>query len=201
MRRIAAITLAVITVAVGLGAYVEAGWADGGSAIHGRITNVIDGNRLIVRVGSGTRRVRLLGADAPRFRCQGRGGQGVRIDPDKVKPCRPEVVGSHRRNECGGAQARGHLLDLAFNAQGVGRSVTLSTDPSQPRFASGYLLAYVMTLSGKLLQAEQIRAGWAETGDPARLARGGRLLQAERAARSNHRGVWSRCGGNFHKRI
>jgi endonuclease YncB( thermonuclease family) len=81
-----------------------------------------------------------------------------------------------------------------------GRRVTLVTDSTQDRFDRyGRLLAYAIRGSVDLNRA-QVRRGWAEVyvyaSVPFKRVRGYR--RAATAARSEGRGVWSLCGGNFH---
>jgi micrococcal nuclease len=144
--------------------------------IRARVTAAVDGDTIKVLTARGrTLRVRLLGVDAPATSRRSTSG------------------------ECGGRQARANLRRLSFTRR-RGRMVTLTTDPTQPRTdPKGRLLAYAKLDSGKLLQAEQLRAGWATvqiSADPfERLARFRRL---QRSARSAKRGVWGKCSGDFH---
>lgn len=162
--------------------------------ISARITSVIDGDTVNVRAFGAKRsfyKVRLIGIDTPESR----------------KPATPV--------ECGAKRATGNMLRLGFtdpsddNGDGVldtrggeGRRVTLTTDPTQDVFDRfGRLLAYVTTRSGTLLQTAQLSDGWAQTyvfaGTP--FQRVNRFRAAERRARASGRGVWTRCGGNFHR--
>jgi endonuclease YncB( thermonuclease family) len=82
---------------------------------------------------------------------------------------------------------------------GKGRRVKVMTDPTQDRRdAFGRLLAYVASARGSFAAA-QLRAGWAGVyvfENPfEQLAR---FQAAETSARNSSRGVWGRCGGNFH---
>lgn len=162
--------------------------------IDARITSVVDGDTIKVRAFDARRRfytVRLIGVDTPETK---RPGVGV---------------------ECGGKQATSQMLRLAFSAPsdtdgdglldeegGAGRRVTLRTDPTQDTFDRyDRLLAYVTTSSGVSLQTRMLSAGWATT-----YVYGGKPFQrvtsfraAERRARNGDRGVYSECGGNFHR--
>ena len=76
------------------------------------------------------------------------------------------------------------------------------TDPTQGTFDGfGRLLAYVTTRSGQNLQANTLSAGWAKVfvfrNKP--FQRVSRYRAAQGRARGKSRGVWGRCGGNFHK--
>jgi micrococcal nuclease len=161
--------------------------------ISARITSVVDGDTIKVRAFSAKRNyytVRLIGIDTP----------------ETKRPGRPV--------ECGGKRATSKMLDLAFtdpqdtdgdnrfdNSGGDGRGVTLTTDPTQDTFDRyGRLLAYVTTRQGVYLQTAMLSGGWAKTYVFERpFQRVSRHRAAEARARSKGRGVWSRCGGNFHK--
>jgi endonuclease YncB( thermonuclease family) len=146
--------------------------------IQARITKVTDGDTVKVRA-FGARRshytVRLIGIDTPE---------------------------KYFGTECGSAGASADMRKLALERNGGGRRVVLTTDPTQATFDRyGRLLAYVRTTSGNQLNVAQVARGWAEV-----YVYGGRPFQqvarfraAERRARSAHRGVWGRCGGDFHK--
>jgi len=162
--------------------------------IDARITSVSDGDTIKVRA-FGARRdfytVRLIGIDTPETR-------------DPGTPV-----------ECGGKRATSNMLALAFTAPtdengdglldqegGQGRRVTLRTDPTQATFDRyGRLLAYVTTRSSVNLGARQIADGWAKVyifnRTPFQQVK--RFQAAERRARARSRGVWGRCGGNFHR--
>ena len=93
---------------------------------------------------------------------------------------------------------------LGDGADGLGRRVTLTTDPTQDTFDRyGRLLAYVKTVAGKNLQVEMLRRGWAKVyvygGKP--FQRVDRFRRASGRAAGGRRGVFRRCGGNFHKLI
>ncbi len=145
-----------------------------------RITSITDGDTLNARGTTGKRRsykVRLIGIDTPETR----------------KPGTPI--------ECGGQEASASLRRLGTR-KGRGRLVTLSTDPSQDTFDRyGRLLAYVTRRpDGRNLGEAQLQAGWAAVyvfREPFRLLE--RFRTAEEAAREANRGVWGKCGGDFHR--
>jgi endonuclease YncB( thermonuclease family) len=145
--------------------------------IQARITRVTDGDSVEVQAYGAERsgyRVRLIGIDTP------------------------EAYST----ECGSAGASANLRRLALDRRGRGRRVVLTTDPTQDTFDRfGRLLAYVRTTTGNQLNVAQVAAGWAKTyvygGNP--FQQTARFRAAERRARSRHRGVWGRCGGNFHQ--
>lgn len=142
-----------------------------------RIVSVTDGDTLKARLASGKRvTVRLLGIDTPETR-----KPGIAV-------------------ECGGPQATANMKRLALR-RGVGRRVTLVTDPTQDtRDRYGRLLAYAKVDSGRDLGLEQVRAGWSAAyvyRDPfERLAA---YRAAEAGAKASDRGVWGVCGGTFHR--
>lgn len=162
--------------------------------IRARITSVVDGDTIKVKALENTKRdfytVRLIGIDTP----------------ETKKPGTPI--------ECGGKRAVSSMLNMAFSAPedsdgnglfdtegGQGRRVTLLTDPSQSTFDRyGRLLAYVTTASGNNLARSLLSNGWANlltSGSP--FSAIGQFTAARRTAKSNKRGSWRLCGGNFHR--
>ena len=137
-----------------------------------RVVRVTDGDTLVVRSGSGRRfRVRLIGIDTP------------------------EVFGGV---ECGGRKASASMKRLASR----GRRVRVFGDPTQDRRDRyGRLLAYVKTRNGPQLNIAQVRRGWAKVyvyqGRPFRQTASFR--RAAKRAKRQGRGVWGRCGGDFHR--
>jgi endonuclease YncB( thermonuclease family) len=98
--------------------------------------------------------------------------------------------------ECGGPQAS------AFATRFEGRRVRLRTDPTQATYDRyGRLLAYVDLVGGGSMNANMIRAGWANVyvynGVP--FQRVGPFRRAQTQARTADRGVWRSCGGDFHR--
>ncbi len=148
--------------------------------IRGRITAVVDGDTIKVRTLSGSiTAVRLLGIDTP-----------------EMTP-----------RECGAGQAttsmRGMALVRLADGSARGRGVTLTTDPSQGRRDRyGRLLAYAKTDAGAELGQKQVRRGWAKVYVFERaFQRVTAYRNAQAAARSEHRGVWGACGGNFDRPV
>lgn len=139
-----------------------------------RIVRVTDGDTIVVRSGTARRfRVRLIGIDTP------------------------EVFGGL---ECGGRSASASMKRLAPK----GRRVRVFGDPTQARRDRfGRLLAYVKLRGGPQLNIAQVRRGWAKVfvfaGKPFRQTQSFR--RAASAAKGQGRGVWGRCGGNFHRRL
>jgi micrococcal nuclease len=115
--------------------------------------------------------------------------------------------------ECGGPEATSSMFRLGFTRPrdtdgdrlydrkgGKGRRVKVTTDPTQDRRDRyGRLLAYVKSSRGSLAGA-QLRAGWATVyvfEDP--FEQLGPFQTAESSSKDGGRGVWGRCGGNFHR--
>ena len=136
------------------------------------VIEALDGDTLSVRLRGGSQRdVRLIGIDTP----------------ETVRPDTPV--------QCGGPQASASMHGLAD-----GRRVTLVSDPSQDRVDSyGRLLDYVFRGSENLGKV-QLRRGWAKVfvyhHDPFEKVR--IFKHAENRAESADRGVWAKCGGDFH---
>lgn len=140
-------------------------------AEDGRVTRVVDGDTLHVRVDGADETVRLLGIDTPELH----------------KPGTPV--------ECGARAAAQAMERLA-----AGRRVELVTDPTQDeRDRYGRLLAYVVTAGGVDLGEAILRRGWASVyvfEQPFdRLAR---YREATASAHRASRGVAAMCGGDFH---
>lgn len=141
-----------------------------------RITSVVDGDTVKVRFANGAKAtLRLIGIDTP----------------ETKKPGTPV--------QCGGHAATARMKKLAMR-NGRGRSVTITTDPTQDltdRY--GRLLAYV-GVPGTDFGRTMVSAGWATTYVyKARFQRVNAYRSAERSARSARRGVHRRCAGNFHQ--
>jgi len=140
--------------------------------IRAQVTKVIDGDTIKVRAGSRRYTVRIIGIDTPETR-------------------RPGVA-----VECGGPQSSASMKRLAP----VGSRVLLKTDPSQAtRDRYGRLLAYVQR-KGRDVGRSQVDRGHAMVyvfgGKP--FSRAAAYVRSQLAARAAARGVWSRCGGDFH---
>jgi endonuclease YncB( thermonuclease family) len=159
-------------------------------AFRARITDVTDGDTIKVRRRGGKRyRVRLIGIDTPETK---RPGTAL---------------------ECGGRQATALMFLLGFTAPrdtdgdglfdakgGTGRKVTVKTDTTQDRRDRyGRLLAYVATSQGNLARLS-IRQGWGEVYVfETRFRLYDRFKAAQDAAKSEGKGVWSLCAGDFHR--
>ena len=146
-----------------------------GRVTNARVAAAVDGDTIRVRAGGSVRAVQLLGLDAP------------------------------GRTECGGRQALSSLLALTFTKPldsdgdhffdrggGTGRRVTLT--PGGARRTG----SYVETIAGVRLQEDQLFRGWARARD-GRFGRAARYRSIEAQARAVRHGVWSKCGGDFHR--
>lgn len=147
-----------------------------GDTSRGRVVRVVDGDTLKVRVAGRGDTVRVIGIDTP----------------ETVRPGTPV--------ECGGRAASRNLRRLAVTRAGRGRTVRLTTDPTQDeRDRYDRLLAYVEVPGApdRDLGLEQVRAGWARAyvygGVPFRRAQ--RYLAAQDEARAAGRGAWGSCPG------
>ncbi len=161
------------------------------TADTGRVVKVADGDTITVRLADGDQKVRLLGIDSPESSALRYGA------PD-----------------CGGKQAKSKMLALVFSDPvdsdgdglfdrkgGTGRTVTLTTDPTQDRVDRYERLLAYASLAGSdtTLQQSMLAAGLAEVyvfNKPFE-----RLEAFERSAqrgRDAGRGVYGACGGDFH---
>lgn len=166
--------------------------AGGEQVEHGRVTHVRDGDTIEVRTGGGEQVVRLLGIDTP----------------ESVRPGTPV--------ECGSLEAKDLVLRLLYARPldtdgdgladrdgGRGRRVVLERDGSQDdadRY--GRLLRYVrLRGAARTLEERILGAGWAAVYVYAgrRFERFGAFVAAARAAKRARRGVYRRCGGDFHR--
>ena len=157
---------------------IKPGHGGGGGGGHGggsssagtSLITVIDGDTLKVRLHGRARDVRLIGIDTP------------------------EVYGGI---ECGGRRASRSMKGMVDRSD----PLQLTRDRSQDnRDRYGRLLRYV-TLRGRDLGRRQIRKGWAKPyvyETP--FARLRSYRRAKLKAKRHDRGVWRRCGGDFHHR-
>lgn len=133
------------------------------------VTDVADGDTIEARQRGRLRDVRLVGIDTPEV-----------------------FFGA----ECGGAEASDSIKRMLE----VGDKVTLVRDPTQDnRDAFDRLLRY-LERRGRDVGRRQIRRGWAKVfvfESP--FQRVGKYRRAEKQARARDRGVWGRCGGDFHQ--
>ncbi|HMJ34801.1 MAG TPA: thermonuclease family protein [Baekduia sp.] len=152
-------------------------WQHDAAPSSATLVAVVDGDTLRVRLADGaTTRVRLLMADAPEHTAT-RASTGHHVD-------------------CGGSAALNHMASLVK----AGDQLRLTADPTQDgsdRY--GRRLAYV-SRGGRDLGRLMIRAGWAKVyiyDHP-----GLRVVTYQAAAlsaRTNRRGVYAACDGDFHR--
>ena len=128
------------------------------------VVSVVDGDTLRVRTGGGVvETVRLVGVDAPE-------------------------TGHLRAAEPFHEEATAFVRRLAQGAR-----LRLEPDRLQDdRDRYGRLLRYVWMADGRLLNAEIIRAGWAEAYRRIRYERRAEFRRLEREARDARRGRWAR---------
>ncbi|MBU6201481.1 MAG: thermonuclease family protein [Acidobacteria bacterium] len=157
---------ALFGVALLLGA---AGCADAAPTGSARVERIIDGDTVVVRIGRGTERVRLIGIDAP------------------------EVAKRGEPGECFGDEATRILADLAP----PGGTVVLERD-AEARDVYGRLLAYVSVQDGGrsvLVNRELLARGAARILriEP-NTARAAEFDAVAAAARASGAGLWGACG-------
>ncbi|MGH2979023.1 MAG: thermonuclease family protein [Solirubrobacterales bacterium] len=147
--------------------------SDGSSSnradLTGRVTRVVDGDTVKVRLGRGrgTRTVRYIGVDTP----------------ESVKPGEPVQCFALQASEFNKRLVQGRRVRLR-----IGRERT-------DRY--GRLLAYVYVRGrgDPFVNAELLRRGYARTlAIPPNTDRAGRFAQLERRAREKKRGLWAACG-------
>ena len=143
-----------------------------GPPLRGRVTRVVDGDTIKVRVRNHTETVRLIGIDTP----------------ETHRPDTPV--------ECGARAATREMRRLA-----EGRRVVLISDPTQDR-RDRYdrLLAYAEA-AGRDLGEELLRSGWGAVYvyDDVPFLRFGRYRRTAEEARDRGRGLWRTCGGDPHR--
>jgi endonuclease YncB( thermonuclease family) len=161
----------------------------GGGPTVARVSHVRDGDTF--ELGA-DRVVRMLGIDTP----------------ESARPDTPV--------QCGALEAKDLLLRLLFTRPrdtdgdgladregGRGRRVELEGDPTQDnRDAFGRLIRYArLPGADRTLQEHMLAAGWAAVYVYAdrRFERFDAFVAAARAAKRARRGVYARCGGDFHR--
>jgi micrococcal nuclease len=130
-----------------------------------RVTRVVDGDTVKVRVGGHLDTVRYIGVDTP----------------ETVKPGTPV--------QCFGKAASAYNRRLV-----AGQTVRLRTD-AEARDRYGRLLAYVYRRGdGLFVNAALVRGGYARILTiPPNTAHARQLVTLERAARASGRGLWGLC--------
>jgi micrococcal nuclease len=143
------------------------------AGFHATIAYAVDGDTLRVREPSGDLAyVRLVGIDTP----------------EDVKPGYP--------SECGSRAAAASMDGLAPE----GAEVTLRYDSvADHEDVYGRILAHAF-VDGRQLELAQLRRGWAYVYryDEQRFDGLARFYASQDQARSEDRGVWGSCGGDFH---
>lgn len=131
------------------------------------VVRVVDGDTVVVEIGGGEERVRLIGIDTP----------------ESVKPDTPV--------ECFGHEASEHTASLLPE----GTAVRLVRDV-EPRDDFGRLLAYVHRADDDLfVNLAIIEAGYARPLTiPPNVAHADEFVAAARRAESSDAGLWSACG-------
>jgi micrococcal nuclease len=165
VKRLIAVLGVVVLVAAAGATLLQSG--SGGSALAGRVTYVIDGDTVVVRLDSGeSEHVRLIGIDTP------------------------EIAHDGRPGECYGAAASRLTRRLA-----LGRRVSLEPGRER-RDRYGRLLAYVQVDGGPDdLERTVLDRGAARTlAIPPNVDRAAVYDEVERAARRAGRGLWGACG-------
>jgi micrococcal nuclease len=167
---VAALVIAGLVSGLVVWGVAEPGSGGGAGQASGDATvvRVVDGDTVVVELGSAEETVRLIGIDTP----------------ETVAPDQPE--------ECFGAEASARLAALLP----PGSAVRLSRDV-EPRDVYDRLLAYVEAGGdGGLVNLSLVADGYAVADHhPPNTAHRDALDAAERAARSGGLGLWSACGG------
>jgi micrococcal nuclease len=141
------------------------------SDLHAAIAYAVDGDTLRIEEADGDPEyVRLIGIDSP----------------ESVKPDTPP--------ECGAEAASRSMERLAPE----GAEVTLRYD-GERQDGYGRILAHAY-VGGRQLELVQLKRGWAYVYryHGRTFAGLSRFYAAQDRARSEGRGVWGRCGGDFH---
>jgi len=137
----------------------------GGTHASARVTRVVDGDTVHVRIGDGDEAVRYIGVDTP----------------ETVKP--------HTPVQCFGKAAS------AYNHRLIeGQAVRLRFD-AERRDRYGRLLAYVYRArDGLFINAALVRGGYATTLTiPPNTAHAAQFATLERRARERRKGLWRAC--------
>jgi micrococcal nuclease len=176
MRRLTivlALCLAVAATALTATATATSAHRATAQAFTATIDYAVDGDTLRVREPDGELAyVRLVGIDTP----------------EDVKPGYP--------TECGSKAAARSMERLALE----GATVTLRYDSvADHEDVYGRILAHAF-IDGRQLELVQLRRGWAYVYryDDQRFDGLSRFYAAQDQARSQSRGVWGSCGGDFH---
>lgn len=136
-----------------------------GQRVAARVTRVVDGDTIKVRIAGRRDTVRYIGMDTP----------------ESVRPGSP-------------VQCFAEAADRRNRALVAGREVTLVTD-AEPRDRYGRLLAYVYRApDGLFVNAELVRGGFARILTiPPNVAHARELRRLQRIARDTGVGLWGSC--------
>lgn len=144
------------------------GFGGGARSSDGRatVTDIVDGDTIVVTIDGREEHVRLLGVDTP----------------ETVHPSLPV--------ECFGPEASARLAELAP----VGATLRLERD-EELRDHYGRLLAYLYAENGRFVNEQLVAEGYGEAMSiPPNTALTGQIAAAEAEARTAGRGLWSACG-------
>ncbi len=173
MRALLILGVAAALVAVAPAATGDAATQHRAGARVATVDYAVDGDTLRVELAGGELvYVRLVGIDTP----------------EDVKPGTPV--------ECGSKAAAASIRGLAPE----GAEVILRPDSVADEYDRyGRLLAHAF-IGGRQLELVQLRRGWAEVYryDDQRFDGLARFDAVQASARRGDRGVWGRCGGDFH---
>lgn len=136
--------------------------------MHATVKKVVDGDTLVVRIGSRTETLRMLGVDTP----------------ETKHPTKP--VG------CWGPEASAHTEALLPR----GTDVWLERDV-EARDRYGRLLVYVhRTVDGLFVNLELVSGGWAvPLSIEPNLTHEGDFVRAAQSAEQSNLGLWGHCRG------
>ena len=130
---------------------------------HGRVTRVVDGDTIKVRIAGRTETVRLIGVDTP------------------------ETVDPRKPVQYFGEEASEFTKELA-----LGEEVSLQTDPQcSNRDRYRRLLRYVYLSDGTLVNAEIVAQGYGFAYTKYPFSRMKEFRKLERRARNEGRGLWA----------
>ena len=131
----------------------------------GTVTRVIDGDTVVVQVGSEVITARVIGIDTP------------------------EVEGSPVGEECYGIEASNYARELLLQ-----QPVTLRTDPSQDKYDKYERLLTYIEVDGKDFGEQMILGGFAREYTFIKPYQKQSLYKAaEQRAQSNQAGLWLEC--------
>lgn len=167
-RRVATTALEALALVVVLPGCALVGLGGETRSSDGRatVTDIVDGDTIVVAIDGREEQVRLLGVDTP----------------ETVHPSLPV--------ECFGPEASARLAELAP----VGATLRLERD-EELRDLYGRLLAYLYAEDGRFVNEQLVAEGYGEAMSiPPNTALTGEIAAAEAEARAAGRGLWSACG-------